>query len=130
MMQRHLRRLTQQLGLSDDQRTQVQALLRNHAKEIIRLQADIATMQSDVRQQRDVEPVDLLKVKPLVQAIAAEEVELRLSHITTMQEISKLLTPGTAEDLPHHARHIMEDGGMTGHGGMMGGMMGPGSRVQ
>jgi Spy/CpxP family protein refolding chaperone len=93
MMQRHLRRLTQQLGLSDDQRTQVQALLRNHAKEVIRLQADIATMQSDVRQLLDVEPVDLLKVKPLVQAIAAKEVELRLSHITTMQEISKLLTP-------------------------------------
>src|SRR5215813_121345 len=44
MMQQHLEWLSQQLKLSDEQRTQVQTLLHNHAKEVIRLRAEIDTM--------------------------------------------------------------------------------------
>src|SRR4029450_11397602 len=39
MMQRHLEWLSQQLKLSDEQRTQSQTLLRSHAKDVIRLRA-------------------------------------------------------------------------------------------
>ena len=125
MMQRHLERLTQQLGLGDDQRTQVQTLVRNHAKEVIRLQADIAIMRIDVGQLLDADPVDLPKVKQLVQAIAAKEADLQLSHITVMQEIRKLLNPEQQKTFRTMQGHMMEDGGMMGHGGMRGpgGMM-------
>jgi Spy/CpxP family protein refolding chaperone len=125
MVQRHLELLTQQLGLSDDQRTQVQTLIRNHAKEVIRLQADVAIMRIDVGQLLDADSVDLPKVKQLVQAIAAKEADLRLSHITGMQEIRKLLNPEQQKTFRTMQGHMMEDGGMMGHGGMVGpgGMM-------
>src|SRR5712691_3916214 len=79
MMQRHLARLTQQLGLNDDQRAQAQYIMRNHAKEIIRLRANIATLHIDLRQLLDTDPVDLPKVKKLLQTIAAQEADVRLS---------------------------------------------------
>jgi len=41
-LQQHLERLTQQLKLNDEQRTQVRTLMRHHAKDVIRLKADIA----------------------------------------------------------------------------------------
>src|SRR5262249_495854 len=53
MMQHHFEHVAQQLGLNDDQRAQVKAIMRNHAKEIIRLSADIAALQLDVRQLLD-----------------------------------------------------------------------------
>jgi Spy/CpxP family protein refolding chaperone len=124
MMQRHLERLTQQLGLGDDQRTQVQTLVRNHAKEVIRLQADMAIMRIDAGQLLDADPVDLPKVKQLVQAIAAKEADLRLSHITVMQEIRKLLNPEQQKIFRTMQGHMMEDGGRRRPGGMMEGMMG------
>src|SRR5215471_9551782 len=121
MMQRHFQHLAQQLGLNDDQRTQAKTIMRNHAKEIIRLRADIATQQLDVRQLLDTDPVDLTKVKPLLQTIAAKEADLRLSHLTAMQEVRKLLTPEQQKKF----RAMQE--AMMGHEGMMrGGMMGPG----
>src|SRR5947208_424529 len=41
MLQQHLEWLSQQLKLSDEQRAQVQTLLHNHAKDVIRLRAEI-----------------------------------------------------------------------------------------
>lgn len=131
MMQRHFSRLARQLGLSNDQRTQAHAVLRTHAKEVIRLQADIDTLQLDVQQLLDAEPVDVSKVKPVLQAIAVKDVELRLSHITTMQEIRKLLTPEQQQKF-----RTLLGSMMTGDGGMMrgmmrrGGMMGRGQKTQ
>jgi Spy/CpxP family protein refolding chaperone len=116
MMQRHIERLAQQLGLSDDQRAQAQPLLRNHAKEVIRLKADIDTTALDVRQLLDADPVDLAKVKPLLQTIAAKEADLRLAHITAMQDIRKLLTPEQQKQFRTMQGHRMGDGGMMGRG--------------
>ena len=137
MMQRHLARLTQQLGLNDDQRAQAQYIMRNHAKELIRLRADIATLQLDVRQLLDTDPVDLPKVKQLLLTIAAKEADVRLSHITAMQEVRKLLTPEQQKKFRAMQDAMMGDGGMMGPRGMMGGgmmgrggMMGHGPRAQ
>ncbi len=127
-MQRHLTRLAQQLGLNDDQRAQAQTLMRNHAREIIRLRADTATMQIDVRQLLDADPVDLPKVKQLLQAMAAKEADVRLSHITAMQELRKVLTPEQQKKFRAMQDAMMGDGEMMGPAGMMGqgGMMGRG----
>src|SRR5215813_12233946 len=128
MLQRHLEWLSQQLKLSDEQRTQVQTLLRNHAKDVIRLQAEINTMTLDVPPLLEANPVDLAKVKQLFQTIAAKEVDLRLAHVTAMQDIRKLLTPEQQKQFLTMPGHMMGDGAMMGPGGMMGGggMMGRG----
>src|SRR6266487_1766284 len=47
-LQYFLARLTQQLNLSDVQRAQVQTLLHTHARDVIRLRAEIDTMALDV----------------------------------------------------------------------------------
>ncbi len=131
MMQRHLAGLAQQLGLSDDQRVQARHVLRTHAKEVIRLQADRDILQLDVQQLLEAEPVDVPKVKQVLQAIAAKDVDLRLSHITAMQEIRMLLTPEQQQKF-----RALQGSMMMGSGGMMrgmmrrGGMMGHGQKAQ
>jgi Spy/CpxP family protein refolding chaperone len=142
MLQQHLERLSQQLKLSDEQRAQVQTLLRSHAKDVIRLRAEIETMRLDVPPLLEASPVDLTKVKQLFQAIAAKEVDLRLAHVTAMQDIRKLLTPEQQKQFRTMPGHMMGDdammgpGPMMGRGGMMGrgmmgggGMMGPGGMM-
>jgi Spy/CpxP family protein refolding chaperone len=128
MLQRHLEWLSQQLKLSDEQRTQVQGLLRNHAKDVIRLRAEIDTMTLDVPPLLEATPVDLAEVKQLFQAIAAKEADLRLAHVTAMQDIRKLLTPEQQKQFRTMPGHMLGDGAMMGPGGMMGGgaMMGRG----
>lgn len=130
MLQRHLEWLSQQLKLSDEQRTQVQSLLRNHAKDVIRLRAEINTMTLDLPPLLEANPVDLAKVKQLFQAIAAKEADLRLAHVTAMQDIRKLLTPEQQKQFRAMPGHMMGDDAMMGPGGMMGrGMMGPGGMM-
>src|SRR5215831_2455661 len=119
MLQRHLEWLSRQLKLSDEQRAQVQTLLRNHAKDVIRLQAEINTMTLDVPPLLEANPVDLAKVRQLFQAIAAKEVDLRIAHIAAMQDIHKLLTPEQQKQFRTMPGHMLGDGGMMGRG-MMG----------
>jgi len=120
MLMQHLEWLSQRLKLSDEQRTQAQTLLRTHAKDVIRLRAEIDTMALDVPPLLEANPVDLAKVKQLFQAIAAKEADLRLAHVTAMQDIRKLLTPEQQKQFKTMPGHMMEGGGMMGRGGMMG----------
>ena len=105
----HLQRRLEPLGLSDTQQNTVQTLLRTHAKEAIRLKAELDTMRVDLRQLLRTDPVDLNSVKPALQAIAAKEVDLRLAHLTLMHDIRQVLTPEQQKQFRtmsehHHAR--------------------------
>jgi Spy/CpxP family protein refolding chaperone len=105
----HLQGRLQQLGLNESQQSTVQTLERTHAKEAIRLKAEIATMRVDLRQLLRTDPVDLSRVKPALQAMAAKEADLRLAHITLMQDIRQVLTPDQQKQFRslvayHHAR--------------------------
>jgi len=86
MVARHMARLAQQLELTDEQQAQVRMLLRNHAKEAIRLRADIGVMAVDLQHVLDTDPVDLPKAKQFFQSMAMKEADLRLAHIALMQE--------------------------------------------
>ena len=58
-----------------------------------------------------------------MQSIAGKEVDLRLAHMTLMQEISKLLTPEQRQKFRAMRENMMGPGGMRGmmsSGGMMG----------
>ena len=116
MMRHHMERLAHQLELTDDQRMQVRTLFGNHSKEAIRLRADLGVMAVDLRQLLEADPVDLPKVKQLLQSIAGKEVDLRLAHITLMQEISKLLTPEQRQKFRAMRESMMASGGMMGRG--------------
>jgi Spy/CpxP family protein refolding chaperone len=94
---RHMERLVQRLGLSDEQQRQVQPLLLNYAKEAIQDRADIAVTRLEIRQQLSADQPDLSQVKDMLQNIANKEAQLRFAHITTMQDIRKLLTPEQQE---------------------------------
>jgi Spy/CpxP family protein refolding chaperone len=114
VIQHHLERLAQQLDLTNEQRTQMWPLLSTHAKEAIRLKADIETLGIDLRQLLEAEPVDLPRVKQVLQTMAGKEADLRLGHITAMEEMGKVLTPEQRQKLRAMRRSMM------GHGGMIG----------
>jgi len=128
MLGRHMERLAQQLALTDPQRAQVRTLLRTHAKEAMRLRTDIGMLAVDVQQLLDTDPVDLPKVKQLIQNMAMKEADLRVSHIALMQEVTTLLTPEQHKQFRTMHERMMGMGGMMERGGMMSmsGMMGPG----
>ena len=89
----HLQRLLQQLDLNEGQQNTVQTLLRTHAKERIRLQAEIDAMHVDLRQQLRADPVNLQSVQSALQAIATKEVDLQMARLTLMHDIRQVLTP-------------------------------------
>ena len=114
-LQQHLDRLTQHLTLTDQQRTQVRTILYTHAKDRIRLQAELATLRLDVPPLLEAEPVDLAKVKQQFQSIAAKEADLHLAHVTAMQEIRKVLTPEQQQQFKTLRGRMMHEGGRREH---------------
>jgi Spy/CpxP family protein refolding chaperone len=116
MMGRHLERLAQQLELTDAQQAQVRALLRSHAKEAMRLRTDIGVLAVDVQPLLETDPVDLPRAKQLFQSIGAKEADLRLAHVTLMQEVNKLLTPEQQKKFRTMRERMMSMGGMIGRG--------------
>jgi Spy/CpxP family protein refolding chaperone len=116
-IQQHLDRLTQQLTLKDEQRAQVRTILYTHAQDMIRLQAELATLRLDVPPLLEAEPVDLAKVKQQFLAIATKEADLHLAHITAMQEIRKVLTPEQQQQFKTLQGRMMHEGGRREHQG-------------
>ena len=112
-LQYFLARLTQQLKLSDVQRAQVQTLLHTQARDVIRLRAEIDTMALDVPPLLETDPVDLAKVKQLVQSIAAKRADLQMAHITLIQDIRKLLTPEQQQQFRTMRSHMRGYRGMS-----------------
>jgi Spy/CpxP family protein refolding chaperone len=114
-LQQRLDRLTQQLKLTDQQRAQVRTILSTQAKEMIRLQAERATLRLDVPPLLEADPVDLAKVKQQFQSIAAKEADLHLAHVTAMQEIRKVLTPEQQQQFKTLQGRMMHEGGRREH---------------
>jgi Spy/CpxP family protein refolding chaperone len=111
MMGRHLEQLAQQLELTSEQQAQVRTLMRNHAKEAIRLRADSGVLAVDVQQLLEADPVDLPKVKQLLQSMATKEADLRFAHVTLMQEVNKLLKPEQQKTFRTMRENMMDMGG-------------------
>ena len=114
-LQQHLDRFTQQLKLTDPQRAQVRTILYTQAKEMIRLQAELATLRLDVPPLLEAEPVDLAKVKQQFLAVATKEADLHLAHVTAMQEIRKVLTPEQQQQFKTLQGRMMREGGRREH---------------
>jgi Spy/CpxP family protein refolding chaperone len=124
-----LERLAQQLALTDEQRTQVQALWRAHRKSAVRTEAEIEVMALDLHELLEAEPVPLPKVKDLVQAMATKKADLHFAHITLMQEVRKLLNAEQQQKLRMMMHQMLAGHGLPGSMGT-GGMRrhGPGAR--
>jgi len=92
-LSRHLERMAEALHLSNDQRTQIQALQLTYAKEAIRGRAELAVMRLDLRQLLQAEQPDLTQVKTVLQQMAGKQTELRMARITLMLGTRSVLTP-------------------------------------
>ncbi|MGE3541250.1 MAG: Spy/CpxP family protein refolding chaperone [Candidatus Tectimicrobiota bacterium] len=112
----HLGWLAQRLQLNDEQQTQLRTVMHNHAKEQIRLKAELATMKLDLHALLQAEPLDLGKVKPQFQAMAAKKVDLQMAHVTAMQEMRKILTPEQQKQFKALHGDRMRHGGKREHG--------------
>ena len=55
--------------------------------------------------------MDLSRVKPALQAIAAKEADLRLAHIALMQDIRQVLTPNSRSNSGAWSRIVTRDEG-------------------
>ena len=108
----HLQRMLQQLDLNEGQQNTVQTLLRTHAKERIRLRAEIDSMRVDLRQQLRADTVDLNSVKTALQTIAAKEVDLHMVHYPLLHDIRQVLTPEQQKKF----RSLLEEGHSREHG--------------
>ena len=108
----HLQQSLQQLGLNEGQQNTMQTLLRTHAKERIRLQAEIDAMHVDLRQQLRADPVNLQSVQSALQAIATKEVDLQMVHVTLLHDIRQILTPEQQKKF----RSLLEEGHTREHG--------------
>ena len=64
--------------------------------------------------------MDLPKLKQQLQNMAMKEADLRLAHVTLMQEVNKLLTPEQHKKFRTMRERMMGMGGMRGPGGMRG----------
>ena len=110
-IQEHLEWLTQQLKLKDEQRVQVWTILYNHAKDRIRLQAELATLRLDGPPLLEAEPVDLAKIKQHFLAIAAKEVDLQMAYVAAVQAIRQVLTPEQQKQFKALHGRMMREGG-------------------
>jgi cytidylate kinase len=88
---------------------------RNHAKDVIRLKAEMATMRLDVQPLLEADPVDLAKAKQQFLTIAAKEVDLHMAHVTAMQDIRKVLTPEQQQQFKTMQGRMMREGGRREH---------------
>jgi len=92
-LSRHLERMAEALHLSNEQRTQMQALQLTYAKEAIRGRAELAVMRLDLRQVLQADQPDLTEVKTVLQQTAGKQTELRMARITLMLGTRSMLTP-------------------------------------
>jgi Spy/CpxP family protein refolding chaperone len=112
----HLDRLAEQLKLSDEQRAQIRTAMLTHAKDRIRLKAELATLKLDLHAALEADPVDLAKVKQQFQAIAAKEVDLQMAHVTARQDLRKVLTPEQQKQFKTMHSDRMREGEKREHG--------------
>ena len=112
----HLDRLAQELKLSDEQHAQIRTGMLTHAKDVIRLKAELATLTLDLQAALEADPVDLAKVKQHFQAIAAKEVDLQMAHVTARQDLRKVLTPDQQKQFKTMHSDRMREGGEQEHG--------------
>ena len=88
------------------------AVLGQHTKEAIHLKADLGIVGLDLRRIAGPTQSIFPQSKQLLQTMAGKEADLRLLHITAMQDMSKLLTPEQRQKLRTMQRHMRDHGGM------------------
>lgn len=101
----------EEMKLTDDQKSKMEALRMNHRKEMIKIEADIETKEVDLKVAMKSD--DYAKAKQLTSEIAKLKENIALKRIDMMEGMSKILTK--------EQREMMKD-----KHSMMGGRMGKG----
>ena len=100
-----LHRLLQQrekLGLSPEQRQQVQAIASEARKTLIRHTAEIQVAEIDLSALMQADPVDLTQVEDAVKRLESQRAERRLARLSAVAQAKALLTQEQRQQLATH----------------------------
>lgn len=112
LMLRHADRL----GLSDEQRNQLDDIRRKYSKDIIRLNADSKIAEIDLEALLRESEVNLSQVKEALKKVESAETQIRYLRIEALLEAKKILTNEQKSSL----KKLMEMSGAPRMRGMMG----------
>lgn len=94
------------LDLTEPQKQELSDLQISAQKELVQKEADLKTLQLDLRQLLSPDRIDLTKVKSTLQKISTLQAEFGFSKISAYEEAKKILTP---EQLSMLTRDVPED---------------------
>lgn len=83
----------ERLGLSSEQVPQLQALVNETRKALIRHEAEIQLAELDLETLMQADPVDLTEVKEAVHRLESQHAAGRLARLNTIAEARAILTP-------------------------------------
>ena len=121
-MHDHLARVAQRLGLTDQQKERMHAILLQQTRRGIQERADIQLANLDLRQLMHADSPNLSAIDAQVDKVARMRATLTKERIGTMMQMHALLTPEQKSKLKEMMQGGMRDGddggGMHEHGGM------------
>ena len=86
------RDLLNQVGLTADQKTKIDALNSEHQKAVIKQQADMKIMRVDLKTEMDKDTIDMTKVGELADKISKGQAELTKMRIMHAAQVESILT--------------------------------------
>jgi Spy/CpxP family protein refolding chaperone len=86
------RELLDQVGLTADQKTKVDALNSEHQKTVIKQQADMKILRVDLRTEMDKDTIDMTKIGELADKISKGQAELTKMRIMHAAQVESIMT--------------------------------------
>jgi len=104
--------LLNQVGLTADQKTKVDALNSEHQKAVIKQQADMKILRVDLRTEMDKDTIDMAKIEELADKISngqAELTKMRIMHAAQVESIMTKEQRTKFEQLRAERRQMMRE---------------------
>lgn len=115
---------SEELELTPDQIQQLQTLVHETRKALIRHEAEVQVAELDVEALMRAEPVDLAQVKEVVRRVETQRTEMRLARLQAMVNAKALLTPEQRQHVSTQTAETSQDMSDMMGCPMMGKMMG------
>lgn len=112
------------LDLTPEQVQQLQALVNETRKTLIRDKAEIQVAELDLQALMQAEPVDMAQVQEIVQRQESQRVKIRLARLNAIASAKEILTPEQRQQASTQTAATSQDMPGTKGCSMMGKMMG------
>lgn len=114
----------EQLGLSSEQVQQVQAIVHEARKALIRQGAEVQVTEMDLETLMQANPVDLSRVEEAIKRVESQRAAMRLARLNAIAKSKALLTPEQRQQLSTPTAATSQDMHGMMRCPMMSGMMG------